>query len=135
MTLRVKVQLSVADGLPVCADFNSSDKLAVEMFSEPENPAQLISEVVQHLVSPGSGGVGGDSRLALPSGRDLKTETSTIAGQVQKKRTNIRFFALLRCLLALLHLLPSTAAMQGCCCFAGLHLPQLSISNNHQIWL
>ena len=76
----------MGDHLPVCADFNSSDKLAVELFSEPENPAQLISEVLQHLVSPGSGGVGGDSRLALPAGRDLKTDTSTIAGQVQKKQ-------------------------------------------------
>ena len=80
----------MADQLTVCADFNSSDKLAVELFSEPDNPAQLISEVVQHLVSPGSGGVGGDSRLALPSGRDLKTETSTIAGQVQKMWTIVR---------------------------------------------
>ena len=79
----------MADHLSVCADFNSSDKLAVELFSEPENPAQLINEVVQHLVSPGSGGVGGDSRLALPSGRDLKTDTSTIAGQVQEQWTKL----------------------------------------------
>ena len=59
----------------------SSDKLVVEVFPKPEQDDKLLPEVIQHLISPGQE-IGGDSRLLLPSDKQVATESENIGGQV-----------------------------------------------------
>lgn len=66
-------------GLAV-SDYNSSDKLVVEVFPQPEQDDKLLPEVIQHLISPGQE-IGGDSRLLLPSDKQVATESENIGGQ------------------------------------------------------
>lgn len=66
-------------GLSV-SDYNSSDKLVVEVFPKPEQDQQLIPDILQHLISPGQE-VGGDSRLLIPADKSVVTESEEINGQ------------------------------------------------------
>ncbi|KAL0018424.1 hypothetical protein WJX77_002671 [Trebouxia sp. C0004] len=66
-------------GLSV-SDYNSSDKLVVEVFPLPEEDSQLVPDILQHLISPGQE-VGGDSRLVIPSNKNVVTASEDIGGQ------------------------------------------------------
>ncbi|DBB13650.1 TPA: hypothetical protein ACH3X3_000672 [Trebouxia sp. C0006] len=66
-------------GLSV-SDYNSSDKLVVEVFPKPEEESQLVPDILQHLISPGQE-VGGDSRLVIPSNKNVVTASEDIGGQ------------------------------------------------------
>lgn len=66
-------------GLSV-SDYNSSDKLVVEVFPEPEQVDQLVPDILQHLISPGQE-VGGDSRLIIPSNKNVVTASEDVGGQ------------------------------------------------------
>ncbi|KAL3137046.1 hypothetical protein ABBQ32_006631 [Trebouxia sp. C0010 RCD-2024] len=62
------------------SDFNSSDKLIVEIFPEPEQQSERVRAILEHLISPGQE-VGGDSRLLIPSNQNVVTAEEQIAGQ------------------------------------------------------
>ena len=53
----------------------------MEVFPKPEQDEKLLPEVIQHLISPGQE-IGGDSRLLLPSDKQVITESENIGGQV-----------------------------------------------------
>ena len=59
----------------------SSDKLVVEIFPEPQEETDRLREILQHAVSPGQE-VGGDSRLLTPSNKDIVTAQEQVGGQV-----------------------------------------------------
>ena len=59
----------------------SSDKLIVEIFPEPEQQDDRVRSILEHLISPGQD-VGGDSRLLIPSNKNVVTAEEQIAGQV-----------------------------------------------------
>ena len=59
----------------------SSDKLIVEIFPEPEQQEDRVRSILEHLISPGQD-VGGDSRLLIPSDKNVVTAEDQIAGQV-----------------------------------------------------
>lgn len=69
----------------------SSDKLVVEVFPEPEQVDQLVPDILQHLISPGQE-VGGDSRLIVPSNKNVVTASEDVGGQVVKL-VHIQFLA------------------------------------------
>ena len=53
----------------------------VEVFPKPEEESQLVPDILQHLISPGQE-VGGDSRLIIPSNKNVVTASEDIGGQV-----------------------------------------------------
>lgn len=61
----------------------SSDKLIVEIFPEPEEQGKRLRSILEHLISPGQD-VGGDSRLLIPSNKDVVTAEQQVGDQVSK---------------------------------------------------
>ena len=53
----------------------------IEVFPKPEEESQLVPDILQHLISPGQE-VGGDSRLVIPSNKNVVTASEDIGGQV-----------------------------------------------------
>lgn len=63
----------------------SSDKLIVEIFPEPEQQSERVRTILEHLISPGQE-VGGDSRLLIPSNQNVVTAEEQIGGQVRTRQ-------------------------------------------------
>ena len=55
----------------------------VEIFPEPEQQQERTRSILEHLISPGQE-VGGDSRLLIPSDKNVVTAEEQIRGQVRK---------------------------------------------------
>lgn len=64
----------------------SSDKLLVEIFPEPEQESERVITILEHLISPGQD-VGGDSRLLIPTNKNVVTAEEQIGGQVGRGST------------------------------------------------
>ena len=65
----------------LCSYVQSSDKLVVEIFPEPEQQDDRVRSILERLVSPGND-VGGDSRLLIPSDKNVVTAEEQIGSQV-----------------------------------------------------
>lgn len=77
----MKVTGHITFGKATCLCMQSSDKLVVEIFPEPQNQDDQVRSILEHLISPGQE-VGGDSRLLIPSNNNVVTAEEEIGGQV-----------------------------------------------------
>jgi len=75
------LRTSHVESLATLLLLQSSDKLVVEVFPQLEQNDQLVPNILQHLISPGQE-VGGDSRLIIPSNKNVVTDSENIGGQV-----------------------------------------------------
>ena len=121
----------------------SSDKLLVEIFPEPEQESERVRTILEHLISPGQD-VGGDSRLLIPTNKNVVTAEKQIGGQVSQDSTSPTHTMASEaneeiCYVVLSPLMLHLAAVSGLFRIrndiagtADLHVHDLSIRDNYQ---
>ena len=122
----------------------SSDKLVVEIFPESEQQTGRVRSILEHLISPGQE-VGGDSRLLIPSNKNVITADEVINGQVRHRQLRI-LYCLNKTRQQPLYILQLPLLEELCKSFgistsdntlsaSDLHVYEVSVRDNYQKWV